>query len=352
MRRLESDRVLSGPRSRLASFAIASLVAVVALPVLAACGGNGQISVQLASVTQGPFTPADKPQFTITVTNNGPSDAPGVEVRVDLPSTIHYRSSTITGFGNARTQVVDAREGTSQPAWGFWNLAAPANGSGLCQSCVVITFTTDIAAPPGGYSISAHAQGDNTDGEVSSNDVGFSVNGAPKLGVNARVQAATLYGNSSATYQVTITNTGTGSAQGVTVLMTLPPVLTWQKSVTPFNGNASRSSPIDPVKGSVLVFYSGWTLPAASSSGPGIVNIVFVASTSGSPASGNYASTVQVTDQEGDQVTLTNAAPVQVVGASPTPQPGSTASPGPGRTASPTPTTLPTTLPTTSPTPQ
>lgn len=285
--------------------------------------------MKLATVSPGPYTPADKPQFTITVTNNGPSDAPGVEVRVDLPNAIHYRTSSITGFGNARTQVVDAREGTSQPAWGFWNLAAPGSGSGLCQSCLVITFTTDLAAPPGGYSITAHAQGDNTAGEVSSDPVNFTVNGAPKLDVTARVQAGTLFGNSSATYQVTITNTGTGPAQAVAVLITLPPVLTWQKSNTPFTGNASRSNPIDPVKGSVLVYYSGWTLPAASSSGPGIVNIVFVASTSGSPASGTYTSTVQVTDQEGDQVTLTNAAPVQVVGVSPTPQPTPSPTPAP-----------------------
>jgi uncharacterized repeat protein (TIGR01451 family) len=302
-------------------------VASAALPVLAACGGNGQISVKLTSATPGPFTPADKPQFTITVTNNGPSDAPGVEVRVDLPNDIHYRTSSITGFGNARTQVVDAREGTSQPAWGFWNLAAPAAGSDLCQSCLVITFTVDIAAPPGGYSITAHAQGDNTAGEESSDPVNFTVNGAPKLDVSARVQAGTLFGNSSATYAVTITNTGTGPAQGVAVLMTLPPVLTWQKSNTPFTGNASRSNPIDPVKGSELVFYSGWTLPAASSSGPGIITIVFVASTSGSPVSGTYTSTVQVTDTEGDRVTLTNTAPVQVVGVSATPQPAATPTP-------------------------
>lgn len=304
-------------------------MAGAALPLLAACGGNGQISVKLTSASPGPFTPADKPQFTITVTNNGPSDAPGVEVRVDLPNTIHYRTSSITGFGNARTQVVDAREGTSQPAWGFWNLAAPAAGSDLCQSCLVIRFTTDVAAPPGGYSITAHAQGDNTAGEVSSQAVSFTVNGAPKLDVSARVQAGTLLANSSATYQVTITNTGTGPAQNVTVLVTLPPVLTWQKSNTPFTGNASRSNPIDPVKGSVLAYYSGWTLPAASSSGPGIVNIVFVASTSSSPASGTYTCTVQVTDQQGDQVTLTNAAPVQVVGVSPTQQPAATPTPTP-----------------------
>ncbi|HEX6538324.1 MAG TPA: hypothetical protein VF155_04000 [Candidatus Dormibacteraeota bacterium] len=307
------------------------------LPLLAACGGNGQISVKLGFAgSQGPFTPSDQPQFTVTVTNNGPSDAPGVEVRVDLPSSMHYRSSTITGFGNARTQVVDARVGTSQPAWGFWDLAAPASGSDLCESCVAITFTTDLTAPPGGLSISAHAQGDNTSGEVSSDDLKLTVNGAPKLQLSARVQAGTLIAGSTATYAVTITNTGTGPAQGVALLVTLPPVMTWQKSGA-FNGNASRSNPIDPVKGSVEAFYSGWTLPAASSGGPGIVTVQFITAVSGGPPTGTYTITAQATDQQGDQVTLTNSAPVQVIGSTPTPIPVPTpsgsakASPTPGR---------------------
>lgn len=278
--------------------------------------------------SQGPFTPQDKPQFTVTVTNNGPSDAPGVEVRVHLPSQLHYRSSTITGFGNARTQPVDARVGTSDPSWGFWSLAAPSSGSKLCQSCVVITFTTDVAAPPGDYTVSAHAQGDNTAGEVSSNDLKLTVNGSPKLDVSARVQAGTLFAGNTATYIVTVTNTGTGAAESVALLVTLPGVLSWQKTNS-FNGNASRNNPIDPVKGSVEVYYSTWTVPAASSAGPGILGVTFVAQVSAAPPSGAYPCTVQVTDSEGDIVTLANAAPVTVVGTTPAPSPSATARPTP-----------------------
>lgn len=270
--------------------------------------------------SQGPFTARDKPQFVVTVTNNGPGDAPGVEVRVSLPSQLRYRSSTITGFGNARTQPVDARVGSSQPEWGFWNLAAPSSGSKLCQSCLVITFTSDVAAPPGDYTVSAHAQGDNTSGEVSSPDLKLTVNGSPKLDVSARVQAGTLFAGNTATYIVTVTNSGTGPAQNVALLVTLPPVLSWQKTNS-FNGNASRGSPIDPLKGAVEAFYSTWTIPAGSSAGPGILGVTFVAQVSAAPPSGTFPITVQVTDSEGDKVTLANAAPVNVVGSSPTPSP-------------------------------
>ena len=279
--------------------------------------------------SSGPFKPGDTPTFVVTVTNNGPGDAPGVAVHIDLPSTMRYETQSITGFGNARTQALDARVGSTSPEWGFWDLAAPASGNSLCRSCVVITFTTDLAALPGDYTLTAHAQGDNTAGDVASNDLKMSVTGAPKLDVSARVQAAVLQANTSATYAVTITNSGTGPANDVSLLITLPPVMTFQRSITPFRGNASRNSPIDPVKGSVEVFYSGWILPSSSSAGPGIVTVVFVASVAAKPPTGTYSITVQASDQEGDVVTLTQAAPVMVQGITTTPQPSVRASPSP-----------------------
>ena len=250
----------------------------------------------------GPFKPGDAPTFTVTVNNNGPSDAPGIEVHVDLPSTLHYKTSSITGLGNARTQALDARVGSTSPEWGFWDLAAPAAATATCKSgsCVQITFTTNILALPGDYTLTAHAQGDNTSGDVSSNDLKLSATGAPKLDVSARVQAAVLQANASATYAVTITNSGTGPANGIGLLITLPPVMTFQRSITPFRGNASRNNPIDPLRGAVEVFYSGWTLPGGSNAGPGIITVVFVATVGARPPSGTYSITVQVSDSEGD----------------------------------------------------
>jgi len=302
-------------------------------PLLASCGGNGQISVKLGfaeSSSQGPFKPGDNPQFVITVINNGPGDAPGVAVHLNLPSNFHYQTSSITGYGNARTQALDARVGSSTPEWGFWDLAAPSTGSSLCQSCVQIAFTTDVAASPGDYTMTAHAQGDNTSGDVASPDLRLTVKGAAKLDLSARVQAGVLKGNSSATYALMITNSGTGPATNVSLLVTLPPVLQFQRSVTPFMGNASRSKPIDPVRGAVEVFFSGWTLPGASSAGTGFITVVFIATVGPRPPSGMYTITAQVTDQDGDIVTLTGAAPVTVTGVSPSPRPAVTASPSPG----------------------
>ncbi|MBV8194223.1 MAG: hypothetical protein JOY80_01700 [Candidatus Dormibacteraeota bacterium] len=289
-----------------------------AAPVFAvtACGGNGQISVKLQLLDTGPFKPGDTPQFRIMAINNGPGDASGVDLHVDLPTSLRYSSASITGVGNARTQALDARVGSTAPEWGFWDLAAPVSGSSLCGSCVQITFTASVQpdAHQADYMIAAHAQGDNTAGDVTSNEVQLSLTGAPKLDLSARVQAGVLGAGSSATYAITISNSGSAQATGVGLLVTLPAVLTFQKSVTPFAGNASRASPIDPVRGSIEVFYGGWTIPAASSGGPGFVTVVFIASVSPRPPSGTYPITVQTSDAGGDVVTLTGAAPVMVMG--------------------------------------
>lgn len=307
---------------------LVTLLAAGALaPLLAACGGSGQITVSMAYADQsnnGPFKPSDTPQLVVTVVNNGPGDAPGVAVRVDLPSMFRYKAAEISGSGDARTQPLDAHVGSSIPEWGFWDIAAPSAGD---KSYVAITFTLSVQAPPGTYTVTGSAQGDNTAGSVTSNDLKLTLNGAPQLGMNARVQAGTLKGGDTATYSFTLTNTGTGPASNLALLVALPPVMTFQRSVTPFAGNASRSRSVDPVKGSVEVFYSGWLLPAASSAGPGIVTVVFVAQVVAQPAGGMFSVNAQLTDDEGDVVMLTGAAPVTVQAApSPSPSIGATPS--------------------------
>ena len=279
----------------------------------------------------GPFKPGDTPQLVVRVANVGPGDAPGVAVRVNLPPKFRYKSADITGVGDARTQPLDARVGSSQPQWGFWALAAPSGAKNV--SYVQITFTVAVDASPGDYTIAARAHGDNTAGDVPGNDLKLTVNGAPKLSLSARVRAtAPLKGGDTATYSITLTNTGTGAANNLGLLVALPPVMTFQKSVTPFIGNASRSKAIDPVKGAVEVFYSGWLLPAGSSAGPGLVTVGFVAQVVARPSGGTFAINAQLTDDRGDVVMLTGAAPVMVQA---TPSPGASPSSSPSPTPPP-----------------
>jgi hypothetical protein len=105
--------------------------------------------------------------------------------------------------------------------------------------------------------------------------------------------------------------------------------MVFQASVTPFQGNASRNNPVDPVKGGVEVFYGGFTIPAASSGGPGYVVVAFTTQVVARPAGGTFPISLQVTDNLGDVVNLSNVAPVTVTGSTPGPSPtaGTTATP-------------------------
>jgi uncharacterized repeat protein (TIGR01451 family) len=306
--------------------------ASIAVTALAACGGgNGQVSVTMAG-NSGPYKPGDTPKFTVLVVNHGPGDAPGIAVRVDLPGSFRYKATLpIQGLGNARTQPVDAAVGVSDPQWGFWDLAAPTPNAAPQDrdAFVKITFTVEVGGSPDSYTLTGHAQGDNTAGITSSSPLPVTVNASPKLSVTATVSPTALKGNSVATYRITITNSGNGVAKNVSALIALPPVVGFAQSVTPFSGNASRANPVDPVKNSVEVFYGGFELPPDSSTGPGIINIVFKATVVGRPAKGMYSLSIQVTDDVQDVVYLVNAAPVSVAGVTPTPSP---AGPSPGAT--------------------
>jgi hypothetical protein len=296
----------------------------VLLPWLTACGGSGQVSVSVAYASSdqtGPFKPGDLVRLLVSVVNSGPGDSPGVQVQVVMPPTFQYKSTDeIDDHANARTQPLDARVGASDPQWGFWDIAAKGQ--------VDIKFTALVRGLPDTYSLVARAQGDNTAGSELSKGLAVVVSPAPHLQVLARVDQTQLHRNSTAVYRFTITNTGTDFARGVGLLVTLPPVMVFQQSVTPFQGNSSRNNPVDPVTGSVEVFYGGFLVPAASSVGPGYIVVAFRVEVVTQAQSGSYPVSAQVTDASGDVVTLNNVAPVTVVAPSPSPTLSPRPSPG------------------------
>ena len=319
----------------MAGWCTAMLALSLLLPLLAACGGGGQISVSIDGPSSG--KPGDTAKFTVSVVNNGPGDAPGVTVVVAMPNGFHYKSTNnITDDGSARTQPLDARVGSAEPQWGFWDIGAPsAQAASTGKYEVDITFTVDIEANPDTYNIAARGQGDNTSGAVASKPLSYAVKPAPRLSVNARVDQGALKAASMTTYRVTITNTGSDTAGDVGLLVALPPVMVFQASVTPFQGNASRNNAVDPLKGGVEVFYGGFTIPAASSAGPGYVVVAFTTQVVARPAGGTFPISLQVTDNLGDVVNLSNVAPVTVEGSAATPSPSASGRPTPKPSPSP-----------------
>ncbi len=304
--------------SRLTGLIALSLLAPTAL-TLSACGSSvAQLTIALTPDFSGAFTPGTTVgSFTVTVVNLGPGNASGVVVHAIMPPTFQFESTTsIVTNGAARTSPQDAEAGVSNPAWGVWALSSPTSPNGTTVNAqVAITFGVNITAPPTTYSLTAQVVDDNLTSTVESHPLQVEVYQAPRLGVSASVGPSSVHPAGQVTYKVTVTNTGSGIAPDVAVLVTLPPMLQFQTTIMPFGGNASIQQPIFPVKGSVLAFYGGFELPPQTSLGAGKVTIEFIAQCIDQPGKGVFPIQVQVTDTLGDIASITNVAPVNVFNA-------------------------------------
>jgi uncharacterized repeat protein (TIGR01451 family) len=330
---------------RPAAGAAAVLVLASLLPALAGCGaGSGQLQVSIVGEasnydaklpsTYVHYKPGDQATFTVVVVNSGPGSVTGVTVHVSLPPSFRYRATTsINAPGAVRTQPLDAAVNSTAPIFGLWTLGAPGSaGSGTTVE-VAITFTADVSGAAGTASVQAFAAGDTNAGQTNASAYNVIVDAAANVSALVSASPATVPRGGTVIYQVRVINSGTGNATNIGVLVTLPPVMTYAGSVTPFAGNGSRSRGVDPIRNTVEVYFDGFTLPPLSNAGPGFVVIVFKATVLGagqssgfvptgssappsSPPStvppGTYTVDANITDAGGDTFSLHAVAPVAV----------------------------------------
>jgi hypothetical protein len=293
-----------------------SILAPIAL-VLTACSTQAaQLSVTLASDFGASYTPGTSDaDFVITVENLGPGNASGVVIHALMPAAFQYAvTNSIITNGAARTTPVDPQVGVTNPEWGVWSLSSPTSPNGKTDNAsVTIDFGVNITAQPDTYSLAAQVVDDSLTDTVQSHPVQVAINEAPRLSVSASVGPSSVHPNGQVTYRVTVTNKGTGIAPTVDVLVTLPPVLQYQSTITPFGGNSSVESLISPVLGAYLVFYGGFEIPPQTTLGPGTLTIEFIAQCIPLPGKGVFTIQVAVTDALRDRVSLANVAPLNVL---------------------------------------
>ena len=270
----------------------AALVLAPILAGLAGCGsGSGQLSARITGAYTGTtgydpanantyphYAPGDQATFVVHVVNNGPGSVTGVTVHVTLPDSFRYHSTTsIDAPGATRTQPLDAAVNSTAPIFGLWTLAPPGAAGAGVDTSVDIAFTADVTGQPGTTAVQAYAAGDTNAGQSNTASYNVVVDAAAKLSALVSVSPTSAKRGSTVTYQVRLVNEGTGNASDVGVLVTLPPVMAFAGSVTPFAGNSTRSKGVDPIKNTLEVYYDGFTLPPLSNGGPGYVVIVFKA---------------------------------------------------------------------------
>jgi LPXTG-site transpeptidase (sortase) family protein len=156
--------------------------------------------------------------FTITATNNGPSNATGVQVTDKLPAGLTFVSATPSA-------------GTYTAATGLWDIGAIANTANATLSIVAtVTGTNPVFNTA---SKTAEVQPDPVPGNDAAS---ATVTGqAADIAVTKVVSNATPPLNSNVTFTVTVTNNGPSSATGVVVTDLLPAGLTLV-SATPSAG--------------------------------------------------------------------------------------------------------------------
>ena len=160
--------------------------------------------------------------YTLTITNNGPSNATGVSITDNLPIGVTYTSHATS-------------EGTYNSGSGVWSVGSIANGN---VATLIINATVNTAT--GGTTITnttTDATADNSDPDTTNNADSIAIT----IGNNADIVLTNSVDNASpnigdtVTFIVTATNNGPTAVQNLIVQNTIPSGLT-VTSVAPSNG--------------------------------------------------------------------------------------------------------------------
>ncbi len=153
--------------------------------------------------------------FTVTATNNGPSDATGVQVNDLLPVGLTF----VSGIPSA---------GSYASGTGIWTIGSLANGA---TATLTLTATVNRAQTQVNQATSS-GQG-QVDGEGSNNSATVRLNGMPLIDiqVSESVDTNTPAVSQNVVFTVTAKNAGPSTANGVILNSNLPAGLTFVGSV-------------------------------------------------------------------------------------------------------------------------
>ncbi|MET8980910.1 hypothetical protein ABZX85_35445 [Streptomyces sp. NPDC004539] len=174
---------------------------------------SADVATAKRAATQARIVPGQTFAYTVTTTNNGPSDARQVAVTDALPAQLAFVSSstgcTATGQNVTCPTIATLGNGASQVDTVTVRLSPAYTGNG-----------SDI----GNVAVSKAATNDPTPGDNSSDPAPPPPVGAPRTALTlTKAGSATSYQPGQAfSYTVTLTNAGPSVAAGVSVADTLP----------------------------------------------------------------------------------------------------------------------------------
>jgi uncharacterized repeat protein (TIGR01451 family) len=162
--------------------------------------------------------------YTVTLTNNGPNTATGIQVTDVLPPGLTYVSSLPSG-------------GTYNPGSGVWSIGSLANGAGRqLQIVATVNSGTGGSTITNTATITVAGQSDPNPGNNSASASLTVQNPSADLGLSKLVDNSNPAEGDPVTFTVTLTNGGPNAANGIAVTDPLPGGLTLT-GTTPSQGS-------------------------------------------------------------------------------------------------------------------
>ncbi|WP_416970237.1 isopeptide-forming domain-containing fimbrial protein [Streptomyces sp. 4F14] len=244
--------------------------------------------------------------FTVTVTNNGPSAATGVQVTDQLPSGLTYVSDDANGAYNSGT--------------GVWTVGALANGASA-----TLHITARMTSTSAQTNTVSQATSNGTDPTPCSNCASATVTPvAADLATTKSATGTPVAPGQTFQYQITVTNNGPSAAANVSVTDTLPSQLAFVSSSS--GCTASGQSVTCPqiaslANGSSQTFtITARVDPSYTGNGSDIANTASAGSSTPDPTPGNNTSPPSSPQVSGVQTGLS----ITKTGSSTSYQPGQT----------------------------
>jgi uncharacterized repeat protein (TIGR01451 family) len=280
--------------------------------IVTGCGstrlGGLEVATVVASTGSTASTPS-VPQGTdvdveITISNVSQNSISGVTVRVAVPAGFTYLGTVTTAVNGNSERSADIAPTTKDATltWGAWTAELAATGAPATAQFSPEVFATGFV---------------NT---LSGTPLSLTISPAPSLNVQLRVSPAAVAAGERVTYQVVVTNTGSGEAPNTSVGITLPDEFDYASS-SGTSGNASLGGASFPTVGTEVPIWSGIDVPGAGSAGPGILSMSFTVEVLPTVPHGIYTCSASLVASTGSQTqdfiqhNYTALAPVQVTGA-------------------------------------
>jgi uncharacterized repeat protein (TIGR01451 family) len=264
--------------------------------------------VATAADHKGHLAPGTFAGITVSIRNTGTAPARGLVVEDLLPAGFHFYELTTLGGNAIRTSVTDPAA-SGNPRWGTWTIPA---GNGNRESALVLSFKVQAASKPGDYQNQVKVVTDTPIELDRGNPVSLVIEPRPALTLTTAATAAQVTTGGTATYVVSVANTGSATAKGIVVSVSLPPGFLYQ-ATSAYEGNSTRIQSIDPPPGSLLPLWASWDVPGASNGAPGALRLTFQARVLTAVKPGLYSLTSSVTGvNDIPAQTIGNSAPVAV----------------------------------------